>query len=73
MTKLKGLCSKGDEEFKGTPNEITEIIGKIERGELDEFPKGKYLLFDADNKKIVGRYELGEEQKLVIMPVIAGG
>lgn len=73
MTKLKGLCSKGDEQFEGTPNEISEIIGKIERGEVDEFPKGKYLLFDADSKKVVGRYELGDEQKLVIMPVIAGG
>lgn len=73
MTKLKALCSNGDEEFEGPPDEIKETIEKIERGELEEFPQGKYLLFDSETKKVVGRYELGENQKLVIMPVIAGG
>lgn len=73
MTKLRGLCSKGDTEFEGTPEEIREITEKIERGELEEFPKGKYLLFDADTKKVVGRYELGESQTLVLMPIIRGG
>lgn len=73
MTKMKGLCSKGDMEFEGTPDEIREIAEKIEKGELDEFPKGKYLLYDSDKKEVVGRYELGENQRLVIMPIIAGG
>ena len=73
MTKLKGLCSKGDQEFDGTPDEIKEIVEKIERGEVEEFPKGKYLLFDQDTKKIVGRYELGEKQTIVVMPIIKGG
>lgn len=72
-TKLKGLCRNGDAEFEGTPGEIRQIVEKIERGEIEEFPKGKYLLFDAEAKMVVGRYELGESQKLVIMPVIAGG
>lgn len=73
MTKLRGLCANGDEEFEGTPDEIREITEKIERGELEQFPKGKYLLYDTDTKQVVGRYELGENQNLVIMPVIAGG
>lgn len=73
LTKLRGLCSKGDTQFEGTPDEIGEIIDKIERGEVEEFPKGKYLLFDQDAKKVVGRYELGETQSLVIMPIIKGG
>lgn len=73
MTKLKGLCSRGDMEFEGTPSEMREVIEKIERGEVEEFPKGKYLLFDQEKKQVVGRYELGESQKLVIMPVIAAG
>jgi hypothetical protein len=73
LTKLRGLCSKGDTPFEGTPEEIGEIVDKIERGEVEEFPKGKYLLFDQETKKIVGRYELGETQSLVIMPVIKGG
>lgn len=73
MVRMRVLCSKGDTAIEGTPDEIREITEKIERGEFEEFKKGKYMIYDADQKKVIGRYDVGENQNLLLIPIVAAG
>lgn len=74
MIKLQVLCHSGDQEFnKETPEEIEELISKIEMGEVDTLEKGKYYIYDKNTNQIVDRQEIKAGQMLVLVPVIAGG
>ena len=74
MIKLQVLCSRGDEEFtRETPEEMEELLEKIDMGEVDTVEKGKYYILDKSTNQIVSRHDIQDGQMLVLVPVIAGG
>ena len=74
MIKLQVLCRNGDQEFnKDTPEEIAELISKIESGEVDTLEKGRYFLYDKNTRTLIAKREIQEGQMLVMVPVVAAG
>jgi len=74
MYKIQVLCYKGDMKFeRKTWEETKELIGKIERGEIEGVPLGRYFLFDKTNNRIIHEILPTENQELVMIPIIKGG
>ena len=73
MIKLKVACYAGDKEFELPPEDLDEMVRKIESGEVEEIPKGRYYIYDSKNKKVIAVSGVVDGQQLVMAPVIAGG
>ena len=74
MYKIEVLCYKGDMKFERKSFEETkELIQKIEAGEVEDLPQGRYFLIDKTNKRLIHEILPTENQELVMIPVIKGG
>jgi hypothetical protein len=74
MYRITVLCHKGDATFERTSFEETkELIRKIEDGEVEELPRGRYFLVDRTNKRLIHEIKPNENQEIIMIPVIAGG
>lgn len=74
MNKIQVLCYKGDMKFeRKTFEETKELIQKIEAGEMEGLPQGRYFLIDKTNKRLIHEILPTENQEIVMIPVIQGG
>jgi hypothetical protein len=56
-----------------TFEETKELLKKIEAGEMEGLPHGRYFLIDKTNKRLIHELLPTENQELVMIPVIQGG
>jgi hypothetical protein len=56
-----------------TFEETKELLEKIEAGEMEGLPQGRYFLIDKTNKRLIHELLPTENQELVMIPVIQGG
>ena len=71
---LKVLCGMGHRKYADmTPEETEKLIAAIERGEIKGLQAGPYYVMNKNTKRIVGKLDIKESQKLIMMPVVRGG
>ena len=75
MTNLEIPTAKeGHRKYAGmTAEETQELVQAIEEGKVEGVEGGPYFVINKNTKRIVGKVDIKDNQKLVMMPVVRGG
>ena len=74
VIEMRLICGAGHRKYASmTPEEAQEIITKIEAGNVKDAPKGNYFIINESTRRIVGKLDIKNGQKLLLVPAIQGG
>jgi len=72
--EIRVLGALGHRKFAPmTADEARDIINKVENGRFEDATRGQYYIINDNTHRVIGKLDIKDGQKLILVPAIRGG